>query len=219
MALCAPSATSASTSVRSRRRRCRARFSRSDRSVASVVCPRKNARPRRARTSSVLPRSARSRTVSSNLVRHGQCSSSTRWSAYRLRWTRIPRPGRTWIAASTTSSTVVGAVRTSPCANPAVPKAQAAPEPTLSNADVACHHHPSRPGTVRYTPWRTRVHRPVSSRWRTARYVMPAARHCCRVTSPRCWSTTSLSVARSVGVGGPPSTGPNAARSVTVPGS
>jgi hypothetical protein len=76
---------------------------------------------------------------------------------------------------------------------------------------------PSRPGTVRYTPWRTRVHRPVSGRWRTARYVMPAARHCCRVTSPRCWSTTSLSVARSVGVGGPPSTGPNARRSVTVP--
>ena len=53
--------------------------------VASVVPPRWKARPRRANMSSVVPRSARSRMVSSNRVRHGQCRSSTRWSACRLR--------------------------------------------------------------------------------------------------------------------------------------
>jgi hypothetical protein len=63
---------------------------------------------------------------------------------------------------------------------------------------------------MRYTPWRTRVHRPVSSRWRTARYVMPAARALLpgdesallvddksqRGQARRCWRTTEYGTER-----------------------
>ena len=82
--------------------------------AASVVSRFWNARPNNAKVSSGVAVADTSRIVSSAVVRHGQCRSSTLWSAATARRTMTPRGGTARRVSGRTSSRVRGGERTSP---------------------------------------------------------------------------------------------------------